>query len=515
MKPAYTPYARWDLWFALVLAAAFIGLNLYDAATIPFWSDEGWTITLVTGVLDVNGLIIPVGDVAPTESFQALVAQPGPYNRIAASLYTQDTHPPVYFQTLWAWIHLFGISNLGLRSLSLVCMAVTAGLLFWYGRQRAGAAALVALTFSFTNPGAVYAAVNARGYGLAILLVAVALIGFLQAIKSERHVQWAALAGAASGLAVITHYFSILTLLPAGLAAFAFMAARRRWMSVGATLLAAAVPSYLALTVWLPQQIGARPKQMRGFDDIGIQALSLFRVFVNQFTRYTLDNIGVAIATTVVAGALLGGILAFGRRGWKNPDIAIPFAGFLGFLLGLLALFWATDKTLFAFSVPRYGTLSMPALALLLVQFVPTTWRNNPRAVLPLVAILLAVGIAPRMNHANFDHPWANQQVVADGHKELKQAGQDALIVLTGTDPGRLGVSLYSLPDGMDVIYTPNPTDLRKAMETFEHQTLVVGPISWESIHDPRGHIQPFADVAAEAGYSTDGRVWTKSTVRP
>jgi uncharacterized membrane protein len=508
------PYARWDLWIALALALVFTAMNLHDAATIPFWSDEGWTLTEVTGVLAREGLTIPIGDIEPTEAFRALVAQPGPYNAVAESLYTHDTHPPVYFQTLWAWAQVFGTGTLGLRSLSVVCMAATAGLVFWYARRLTGAAALLALTLCFTNPGAVYAAVNARGYGLAILLVAIALIGFVQAAKGQHPVRWAALAGAAAGLATVTHYFAILTLLPAGLAALAFMVAHRRWGSVGA-MVAAATPGCLALAVWLPQQINARPTQMRGFNDLAVQSISLFRVFVNQFTRYTLDNLAIAIATTVVAAALLAGILVYGRRGWKKPEIAIPCAGFLGFLLGLFVLFWATDKTLLNFSVPRYGALSMPALALLLAQLVPTQRRSDLRTVLPLVGLLLAAGLAPRSDPPNFDHPWAIQQVMADGQEELDAAGAEALIVLTGPDPGRLGVALHTLPDGMEVVFTPQPTDLEKLLETAPHRTLVVRPLSAEAKHDPRGHIEAFADVAEGAGYKTDGRVWTKSDSRP
>lgn len=514
MQTAPTP-VRWDIFLAICILLAFTALNIYDATHLQLWYDEGWTLTEITGVLTADGLQLPVGGPHPGQTFVDAVAQPGPFADVAGGLYAHDVHPPLYFQALWAWAHIFGTSPLGMRALSIVCMCASAALIFWHSRRTTGPAAVLALTLMLSSPGAAYAAVNARGYGLGLLLVSIAIVGMLRAVEGTKPTPWMALAGTALGAATLTHYFAVLTLMPAGMATLAFLGQQRQWKAMAMGMVTAAPWLAVVGWVWLPHHLVARQEQYAGFNTWAVELISLYRVFVNQFTPYAIDNIAFGAALSIAGAMVLAAFLRLGFHKRAHPSVVIPFAGFFGCLLGLLVLFWATDKTLLAFSVPRYGVLAIPSMALLLAQL-PTPAGARHRTLITASAIALAaMGVWPRMQGATFDQPWANHRPTHNAALNLAQAPDptNSLVAIIGTEPGQTGTMLHTLPPRMPVVHIPTAQHLTDVLGTASPHTLYMRPVPWKLPNNKPFFSQAVLDAARAAGYTQiDLMTWKKDT---
>jgi hypothetical protein len=119
-----------------------------------------------------------------------------------------EATPYLYSVLAWAWGSVFGLGEVGLRSLSALAGTATIPVAYLAGTvlvsRRAGliGAALVA-----TNPFLVWYAQEARAYALLALLCAASLLAFGHAFGGSRGalVGWALV----SGLAIATHYFAV------------------------------------------------------------------------------------------------------------------------------------------------------------------------------------------------------------------------------------------------------------------------------------------------------------------
>jgi mannosyltransferase len=119
-----------------------------------------------------------------------------------------EGHPPVYPIAAWAWVHVFGTSELAVRSLSALAGAATVPVLYaavaTLASRRAGllAAALVAL-----SPFGLYYSQEARPYALMLLFAAISFLAFAKLLKAPER-RWLVIWALASALALATHYFS-------------------------------------------------------------------------------------------------------------------------------------------------------------------------------------------------------------------------------------------------------------------------------------------------------------------
>lgn len=512
-KVQHAARPRWILAVAAILALAFLAINLFEAATLPLWYDEGWTFAEITGLLAPDGIQLPVGVVMDSGDVLATYGQPGPFSHVGANLYVHDTHPPLYFQALWLWTSLFGTSALGMRSLSVIATGLAALCVYRFHGDKVGGASLLALAMFLASPSAAYSAVNARGYGLALLLITIGLIAAIRSVQGTKPVRWSLLAGAMAGTAAVTHYFSLLVLLPAMGTASLWLLGQGRWRAVGVGLLGAAPGALWAGLVWLPQQLDARPQQMAGFRDWTSEIIAGSRGFVNQFTVSTFDP------------PWLGGVILFGaifllvfflRLGWThraNPAVAIPFMGFFGFFAAMALLFWATDKTMLFFSIPRYSAVTLPAAALLVPYLLPTRLRLHAPSVLLPIAILMGAGMAPRWGMEVFENPWAS----ADSgrfHQETIQGHDGASVVVIATDKiGLLGSLIHQTPPGTPIVYTPGPDAFERWLadvDTAAYDTLYMRPFLWAIDPNTPLFAAPYHDAARAQGFRTEGYTWTK-----
>ena len=127
-----------------------------------------------------------------------------------------ERSPPLYYVLVWLWSKLFGIGEVGLRSLSALIGTLTVVPAFLAARElatrRAGliAAALVALF-----PYLVWYSQEARSYGLYVFFAAWALYFFARSLSDSSPRNLALWAGA-SALALCSHYFAVFLIVPQG-----------------------------------------------------------------------------------------------------------------------------------------------------------------------------------------------------------------------------------------------------------------------------------------------------------
>jgi mannosyltransferase len=127
-----------------------------------------------------------------------------------------ESTPPLYYVLAWLWTRVFGVSEVGLRSLSAVLGTLTIPLLYAAGARffdrRAG---LVAAGLGTFAPLLIWYSQEARSYALLVALCAAGLWAFAGALETGRSGRralgfWALL----SALALATHYFAVFLVGP-------------------------------------------------------------------------------------------------------------------------------------------------------------------------------------------------------------------------------------------------------------------------------------------------------------
>jgi 4-amino-4-deoxy-L-arabinose transferase-like glycosyltransferase len=309
---------------------------------------------------------------------------------------TYETHPPFYYTLLKLWTSVFGNSELGLRSLSLLASMATILIVAASGRLvkakwlTDGVSLLAALLLA-VNYASIRDAQNARPYALqtflctAAVLAALALVARLRPRtgESSRPDGWIApalLLGASAGLALWIHNtslfiaFGIWCGLALSLAVTPAGERLRNFAIFSAT-------GVLALLVWAPY-IPIFIAQSRAFSGLAFWLTPKIR---DLYSAWMLI-LGDAWPALSLGLALLA--LGLFRLSRHRPALAIMVAAILLVpLYGVLAVSFAVKpiyiQRLFAWMVP---------LALLVIAFgvLTATRRRWPRLVLALAAMSFA-----------------------------------------------------------------------------------------------------------------------------
>ena len=169
-------------WLPVIgLTGLGLALRIVGLRAKAYWTDEVATVDLVRG-----GVGHAMSDLAHVENT-----------------------PPLYYVLAWPWAHLFGTSEVGLRSLSTVFSVALIPIAYLIGEQLVGSrVGLVAAALVATNPMLVWYGQDARAYALLSLLTGVSFLLFLRALDtptSGRLFAW----GVCCGLAIATHYFAV------------------------------------------------------------------------------------------------------------------------------------------------------------------------------------------------------------------------------------------------------------------------------------------------------------------
>jgi mannosyltransferase len=166
----------------------------------------------------------------------------------------QDGSPPLFYLVLHVWAATFGTSDDALRSLSVVCSAVSLPVLFIAARRLIGSsAARVATVMMATSPFAIRYASETRMYSMVMLEVTLGLAGLLAALAAPSRARLIGVAAITTAL-LYTHYWAIYLVAATG-ALLVWIAVRGVLPSTrvaGRRTLAAVVGGALVWIPWVP-----------------------------------------------------------------------------------------------------------------------------------------------------------------------------------------------------------------------------------------------------------------------
>jgi hypothetical protein len=285
---------RPELWALAGITALGAALRFATLDLQSFWHDEAVT----------------VGRVLDPSLFSTLDHVPG-----------SEATPPLYYALAWAWTKVFGSGEAGIRSLSALFGTAAIPAVWWAGRALVSrAAGLGAAALMAASPYMVWYSQEARAYALLVLLCAVSLALFGEAVRRRepRLLWWWALA---SALALLTHYFAVFLVGPELLLLLWLLPELRRaaLLAGGAVALVGAALVPLALHQanqghdgWIAQiPLGTRVK------DTGKQ----FLLGYSGSPSRALSALAAILLAAAAAAAL--------RRGWpvRGWRLAIALAG--------------------------------------------------------------------------------------------------------------------------------------------------------------------------------------------
>jgi mannosyltransferase len=335
---------------ALTALAAVARFATLDAQ--GFWLDEAATVELLR--LDLGGMLHRIPEAEST--------------------------PPLYYLLAWLWSKVFGLGEVGLRSLSALLGSALVPAVYAAGRrlcsERVG---LAAAALAAVNPLLVWYSQEARSYALLALLAAVSLWAFARLIDGEGGLAPLVWWTLASALALATHYFAAFLVLPEAAWLVSRPELRRRVaVAVAAVAATAAALVPLALTqrsLGLASFIAEEPLLER----VARAAKNMLVGFDSPLeTALALGSLLIAASATVAAFALArdrersGALTALALGA---VAVAIPV------LLAALGLDYVDTRNLIG---------AWPALAVAIAAGLVAAGRAG----LVALALLCAIGIA-------------------------------------------------------------------------------------------------------------------------
>jgi len=311
-----------------------------------------------------------------------------PLTVVLANFTATGFNGPLYHLVLRGWLSLTGVSDFGLRSLSLVCGVLLVALIYALGKRMFGRpAATIAMWLTAISPVLIWYAGEGKMYSLQPALLALALYALMRAVDGwagegawalrRSSAAWWGVFILATSLSFYVHVLSPLFLPVAALFFFALWPGARRHLVGGAVALLALTLPYLPLLLW------QAPVLLRGGDighrfypldqmawvlasnwTFGLDAHAplLFAAEADVLTATRRIGVGVGVVLTAV------GLMTAARRAADCPVQARVLRlqlATLGWLILPATLIFLISTRLPIFQ-PRYVLWSAPALSLLI-----------------------------------------------------------------------------------------------------------------------------------------------------
>lgn len=218
-----------ELWLLALITFVAALLRIPTLGKDSLWNDELWSWTISN--YPTLGEVITKGS-------------------------ANDVHPPGYQSLLWAWIRLFGDSEVAMRSLSALAGLLAVPMLYLLGRRlfdgKTGLIASAMLACVVATP--IYYSQEVRSYSLLLLMSIVsshALAGLIETRRNAGTPTWLAVTGFGVSIVALAyvHYFGLLL---AGLEIAFFACFIRKERTALFQVLAVGCLLFLAYLPWLP-----------------------------------------------------------------------------------------------------------------------------------------------------------------------------------------------------------------------------------------------------------------------
>lgn len=345
-----------ELWL-IAAGALVVGLFTRVVTRSELWLDEALSVNIAT---------LPLGEI------------PGALKR--------DGHPPLYYYLLHFWTDIFGTSNLGVRSLSIVLglAALAVGVVLgWRKAGRVGA--LLTVSILSLSAFAVRYSSETRMYALVMLLVTLGWLLLDDIFRRNRtgFFRYAAVAVITSAL-LYSHYWSLWLLVAVGFLVLGIWRRQQfKLQASGFKVLVALAIGAISFLPWLPTLAYQSANTATPWST-AVRPTSMLSMIIAFFPAENYGEIYVTSGVFVVM-LLLGacgyviskrrtGIDLLSRREWRAELIVVGITLVFGAVVGV-----ATGA---AFAV-RYAAV-----------------------IFPMVMVMAALGIA------RFGHRWVRAGVL-------------------------------------------------------------------------------------------------------
>jgi 4-amino-4-deoxy-L-arabinose transferase-like glycosyltransferase len=422
-------------------------LRLAVAARSDLWADEIFSLAMATGhslehpaaaARPELGDFVEPDNPVPAGEFRRYLkhdSQPASPFRVIRAVSLSDTSPPLYYLLLYGWTLLAGTSDLGLRSLSIVCslacLPLVAGIARRIGDE--GAVLPACILFSF-SPLCVYYSTEGRMYSLLWLFVLGTVWASLLLRDRGRNVRLEVAWIGFSAAGFLTHYFFVFPWV--GLVAMlaicpgSFQRVRLAGCTVATGLLIS--PWYIqipeSLRRWrvTADWLKWRPSH---FD-----RLSAFRELVLQFFGSSGHRMAFVVLTLFA--------LSFAFMFWRlrrrsfTGDRVFVWVVFAAACAGPM-VFDFVQRT-YTVAVPRYAIAALPA-AFLLAGLALSTFHPAMRGVLLL--LIVTAWTTGLLNIYRDRTPWSPMRKL--GIAASAESGPLDLILVHSIPSGVLGIARY------------------------------------------------------------------------
>ncbi|MBD2743740.1 glycosyltransferase family 39 protein [Coleofasciculus sp. FACHB-1120] len=444
----------------IVLGAA---LRFWHLDLKPLWLDE-----VITGLFSLGRTYndVPLDIVFPLSTLKQIFTLKPDVScaEIAHTLATQSTHPPLFFCLMHGWLkllsHEYGhgatvplLLSTDLRSLPAIFGVGAIAAIYWLGRIAFfPAVGLMTAAIMAVSPFGVYLSQEARHYTLPVLLITLALVGFIQIqqdLEKNRQTGWRVWLGwgVVNSIAFYVHYFFVLAFVAQLVTLLTIFYWRRRslkihtWVGLSLTILGIV----LSFLPWLPVLLGHSGRSETSWLPSPHNVAPLYQTLVG----WLLMAIALPVESQPLWIAIPSGLLmllfgcwlgwqiynffkgktqltASGGRTQVNPSRFKPLSYSAIFTLGsftlcvllqFLAIVYLLDKDITI--APRYHFVYYPALCALL-------------------GAMLTIGNAAK------ELPTENAQENFDGNARTQHKRQDRYLLLSPQSSVVLLVSLLS-----------------------------------------------------------------------
>jgi mannosyltransferase len=325
----------WPLVALTILAAA---LRFSTLGLQSFWYDEAFT---------------PVH-----------VLHPSLWATLRAVAHSENT-PPLWYVLAWADTRVFGSGEIALRWPSALAGVATVPVAWAIGRELTGRRATAVATAALVavNPLLVWYSQEARAYGLFVLCAALAMLCFLRALRAPSAANMAAFA-LTGALALLSHYFAVLLLVPMAL-----------WLLWDRSSRRPALPAVAALGL------------------VGIALLPLISAQGGHGTQW-IGEWSLTSRLETIPQYYLTGYSGAPLGHGVELLVALPILAGLGY--GLWSALDAAEQrgALLALAVAAGGVLLPLALALLGADYLAP--RNLVAAMIPVTALIALITVCRR-----------------------------------------------------------------------------------------------------------------------